>query len=212
MPRPSRRAFAAWSALAVLLLAAMAWQPSRDLLQTVDDAVWEWVVSAEQPVLVWLAELLDLVGSTVVMAIVTAIIGLTLWIRDRRLRAVTLVLAMATAQLTNVVLKYAYQRPRPPMPLISESTWSFPSGHSVMAGALVAVIVYVVPAGESTRRTWLVAGSIYVAAMAFSRVYLRVHWLSDVTAGVAEGVAVATLVVLLAGLAPSRNRITRTDL
>lgn len=205
MRAPSRSIATAWSALALLFLALLAWAPTREALQAFDDQVWEWMASAERPALVWLADLLDVVGSTVAMAFVTALVAGALWWRGCRWQAAAWTLAMVVPQLLNILLKHLYERPRPPMPLIAESTWSFPSGHSVIAAALITAIVYVIPTEEQIRPVWLVSGSIYVAAVAFSRVYLRVHWLSDVAAGVAEGVAVATIMVLIVGLSVRRR-------
>ena len=202
LPRP---VVAVWSAMALVLLALMAWDRARSALQTLDDAVWEWVVSIEEPALVSVSEALDVFGGTVVMNLL-AVVGFgAMWARRQRWQATAWLAAIVVPQVLNVGLKNVYQRQRPPMPLISESTWSFPSGHSVLAAAVVAAIIYTYLSSPEARGRWLIGGSIYVAAMAFSRVYLRVHWLSDVVTGVAVGVAVATLVILIVELIAQRS-------
>jgi undecaprenyl-diphosphatase len=78
---------------------------------------------------------------------------------------------------------------------------AFPSGH---AGATTAIVVTLLLLAAPQRRVrWWMAGGAFVVAMGLSRVYLRVHWLSDVAMGSLVGAAAAVLAVgsvaLLAG-------------
>ncbi|MFG3280935.1 bifunctional phosphatase PAP2/diacylglycerol kinase family protein [Streptomyces sp. NPDC048111] len=103
--------------------------------------------------------------------------------------------ALALASLTtNTVAKYATRRPRPvadTVPLVrrlakAPLTTSFPSGHSASAAAFAAGVAL-----ESTRYGALVAP--LAAAVAFSRVYVGVHYPGDVLAGCALGMAAAAV-------------------
>jgi undecaprenyl-diphosphatase len=77
------------------------------------------------------------------------------------------------------------------MSLVETSSWSFPSGHSVVGGAIaIAAVIVLVPAGPKRRNLEMLAIA-FAVAMALSRVYLRAHWLSDAAAGVALGAAIA---------------------
>lgn len=103
-----------------------------------------------------------------------------------------------SGMLLNVVMKYAFERARPSFddPLLALTTYSFPSGHvagaTLFYGVMVAMVIAKTPAWR-----WCVAAVfgalMMVALVALTRVYLGVHYLSDVLAAFAEGVAWLTL-------------------
>jgi undecaprenyl-diphosphatase len=130
----------------------------------------------------------------VAIALVVVAAVFLLW---RGERAETLVLAAGLA-LTYVgvhVTKAALDRPRPPDPLIGTDLSSYPSGHAAYAITWIAVAVTlgrVLP--NLASRFAIVVGAIVIAAVVgLTRVYLRVHWLSDVTGGWGLGAAVFCL-------------------
>ena len=87
----------------------------------------------------------------------------------------------------NLIGKVAFHRQRPPgIEMYTEASFSFPSGHAVLAAALYGFIIYFLwRQAESwrTRLTILFAGSMLIVAIGFSRLYLGVHFLSDVLGG-----------------------------
>ncbi|MES2263341.1 MAG: phosphatase PAP2 family protein [Pseudomonadota bacterium] len=112
-----------------------------------------------------------------------------------RRRALYWLLALAVAvpggMLINVLLKYVYQRARPVFetPLLTLQTYSFPSGHTAAATLFYGLLAaYCVMTLRSRRlRVALVTGAVsMVALVGFSRVYLGVHYPSDVLAAVLE--------------------------
>jgi len=120
-----------------------------------------------------------------------------LWVDadDRRATALTVAYAMA-AYAVVFALKAWFGDPRPPEALIPESGAGFPSGHSIAATTAYG--------GLALERGWLAdrrraAGvAALVAAVALSRVALRVHYLGDVLVGTALGVVVVAGVRALA--------------
>jgi undecaprenyl-diphosphatase len=68
---------------------------------------------------------------------------------------------------------------------------SFPSGHSILAAMMAVALVYVFAKAGKPARRWFFVAAAYAVAMAVSRTYLRVHWLSDVTIGLVIGVSSA---------------------
>jgi membrane-associated phospholipid phosphatase len=179
-----------WACSGLLFLAIVI--PSlRDTVQVVDDVAHRWVVIAEWRPLVVAAQILDFIGTAwVVWPLMIAVAGWLAWVR--RWEALSSwILAMFVSQLMIAPIKDLYERPRPTMSLADTSSWSFPSGHSVVGAAIaVSAVIVLIPAGPK-RRNLEMAAVAFAIVMALSRVYLRAHWLSDVAAGAALGAAIA---------------------
>ena len=121
----------------------------------------------------------------------------------------TLVLAMSGGMLLNLGIKSIFQRARPSFedPLITLSSFSFPSGHTSGAtlfyGVLTAYLVCV-SRGWGLRVLLAGAGAAMVALVALSRVYLGAHFLSDVLAAMA--VSVGWLTICITAMSTLRRR------
>ena len=95
------------------------------------------------------------------------------------------------AELVTALAKTFFHRGRPPDSIVDVVGYSFPSGHAVAGAATaVALVLVLLPPGRERLR-WELASVGLAFVMAFSRVYLRAHWLSDVAAGVLLGAGVA---------------------
>ena len=168
-----------------------------------DVAAW-WAAHRAEPwttgVLAW-----TLLHDTVPLLIATGVVAVAGWARGERRWVALLAMAVPGVQGLNVGLKHLFQRARPALddPVLALHTFSFPSGH--VAGATVFYGVLAawtlarhrrVPGeggGVPPRHAAVVAAcALAVAAVAFSRVYLGVHFVSDVVAGCAEGLAWGT--------------------
>jgi undecaprenyl-diphosphatase len=189
-PVATRIALGLW-AFSALLFLAIAFPALREAVQVVDDAVHRWVLSAEWGPAVVTAQILDFIGTAwVVWPLMAAVAGWLAW-RRRWEALLSWVVTMIVSQLMVGPVKDLYMRPRPTMSLAETSSWSFPSGHSVVGAAIaVAAVIVLVPAGPKRRNLEIVAAG-FAVVMALSRVYLRAHWLSDVAAGAALGAAIA---------------------
>jgi undecaprenyl-diphosphatase len=151
-------------------------------------------------------------GGRSVLLLVTAAVVLYLWL-DRTYHAMWLVLGAAVGgQLLSAVLKAVFARPRPDVvPHLTPAAFSsFPSGHSVSAAAVYLTLALLL--ARLTDRTRLRLYVLSVAALVtllvgFSRVYLGVHYPTDVLAGWAAGSAWAACCWLLAGFLQRRGAI-----
>lgn len=147
-----------------------------------------------------------IVGGTVGMVVVGAlVIALLVW-RRRRADAATLAIAMIAVVAVGATMAAVIGRTRPADSLAERMATSFPSGHTAVA-TTVAVILAL-----SLRRwyVWLL-GAGWVVVMMWSRTYLNAHWLSDVVAGMLEGVAVAALVWIAVQAARDRHALRNAD-
>ncbi|WP_214370015.1 phosphatase PAP2 family protein [Pseudonocardia sp. H11422] len=140
-----------------------------------------------------LAVAVTTIGSTAAMALLAVLVGGWLWIRDRRPDAVFLAVAMAGASVVFRLLKLAFDRPRPPPVdrLVAETNESLPSGHATMSIVVIGALVALAWAGRrlATRIGLVVAAALWVGAVGVTRLYLGVHWFSDVLAGWLVGAA-----------------------
>lgn len=146
------------------------------------------------------------------LMLMTAVFIGSLYRRGARYWIAAVLLAVPGGMLLNVLLKYIFQRARPSFdePLVQLATYSFPSGHTSGAtlfyGVLAAYLV--MHAGSAAARLGiLLAAAAMVALVAFSRVYLGAHYLSDVLAGVAAGSA--WLAVCITGISTLRRQRAR---
>ena len=133
-------------------------------------------------------------GSGYALAVVTALVAVYLARQHDRLAAMGWIAAQAGGWLLNYALKEAFERTRPSFadPLLAATSWSFPSGHAMGTFILLGVGSYLFLRNV---RSWSAAAVVITLAlswcvvMAFSRLYLGVHFASDVVAGLIAGVA-----------------------
>ncbi|GAA2740687.1 hypothetical protein GCM10009868_03780 [Terrabacter aerolatus] len=161
-----------------------------------------------------LALAVNLLLGTLVAPVLLVVVCATIWVRSRFV-ATTVAMLTAVGWFSVEVGKLLVQRTRPPATavhaLVSETAAdSYPSGHTAFAaGALFAVVAALALAGRSTRAAWMI-GVPVVAVVALSRLYLGVHYLSDVIASVVF--AGASILVAVAVVQPWLMRLQHADL
>ncbi|MAF88783.1 MAG: phosphoesterase [Pseudomonas sp.] len=110
------------------------------------------------------------------------------------------ILTLLGTALANGALKATFGRVRPEVLMEPLSSYSFPSGHSSAAFAFFLTLGVLAGRGQPPRLrlAWLVLASLPATAIALSRVYLGVHWTTDVTAGalLAASICAASLTLV----------------
>jgi undecaprenyl-diphosphatase len=172
----------------------------------VDAAVTNWFVDHRTPALTGFLRLVSFLGYPPQSLLIAALIVGLVWWRSQEVAPTVVLAGMALfASLLSSSTKLLVARERPPadIRLAYVRSYSFPSGH-VTTTTVLAVGLLVVTAGALTGAVlWLarVVAVVAVVLMAVSRMYLGVHWFSDVVGGALLGAAVAMLgAVLLARL------------
>jgi len=172
-----------------------------DPLTVIDVRVAEWFHTRAIPVLTQcMLVITNLQGPTGISILMVLAVAYLAWKRDWYW-LLCLMVTVPSGMLLNVLMKYAFHRARPSFdhPLLVLSSYSFPSGHAAGAtlfyGVLSAMLVSKI--GPWRWRVIIVLTALtLVILVALSRIYLGVHYLSDVLGGFAEAMAWLTLCLL----------------
>ncbi|WP_207207767.1 phosphatase PAP2 family protein [Methylibium sp. Pch-M] len=144
--------------------------------------------------------LLTRFGDTATLTVLCTVVAVWLWVVRKRWLALAWVIAIAGNGVLNTTLKGIFERVRPlhEHGLVHELGWSFPSGHS--SGAVVAYGMLAYIAMRRLPPAWHLPALLLATAIAFttgcSRIFLQVHFASDVLAGFASGLAWLTVCVV----------------
>jgi len=162
--------------------------------QAFDDAVLQWVADHRSPKLEPIMLEITFLGTGTVVMMIVAVSGMFLWLSRHRYSAMLLVVATLGGILLNNLLKAGFGRPRPQIfdwgtHVVSTS---FPSGHAMSAAVVYGTVAYL--AARLQRRhlhrvLTLLCVAILILLIGASRVYLGVHYPSDVIAGIMIGLA-----------------------
>lgn len=186
MAAPSRGGVVALAGPAAGLAVVAAVAPAR--LLRLDRPIAEAVRGED---LVFVLDQLTRAGSQRLGIAIAVVAAVVLWKRCRPLATAWPVL-VASAIATDVTLKLAVDRPRPPDPEIGTALGSFPSGHVLMAVVVFGMFpptLYVLTRNAIALWGAVVAFAATVFVVAYSRVYLGAHWPSDTVASVFLGAA-----------------------
>jgi undecaprenyl-diphosphatase len=168
----------------------------------VDTRLANWLHDHASPGWTSFFERVTWLGNVPVLVSVTATAAAVLAWKRSRMELLLLILAVVGAEILTVGLKLGFHRERPFFsdPLASESSYSFPSGHASVSLAVYGTIAFIAARQLSNvraRLALLVAAAILIMLIGISRLYLGVHFLTDVIAGFSLGLAWVTLCVLL---------------
>ena len=186
--------------IAIFLLAWLAENVAAQHTVKFDSSVRAAVHAYATPVLTRLMFAISFMGSGGLIASAVLAFVLFAYFEWRR-AAIWLAVTLAGALVLELTLKFAFHRPRPvpffgPVP----RTYSFPSGHSLFSfcfyGVLAGLLAGRVRSKPARVLVWVVAASL-VIAIGLSRIYLGVHYPSDVVAGYLTGAIWAASMVAL---------------
>ena len=169
----------------------------------VDTRLADWLHEHASPDLTTFFEAVTRLGNVSTLLVVVLLTSAVLWRKGWIAELQLLVLAGVGAEIITVGLKHGFQRDRPFFsdPLATESSYSFPSGHASVSLAVYGTLGFIAARHLGSRRAQfavLAGTTVLVLLIGFSRLYLGVHFLSDVIAGYSLGIAwVALCVVLL---------------
>ena len=177
-------------------------QEESPVLQEIDSSVHSWARDQRSDGSTLFFTAFTQLGSPVGLGIIVVLVAATLALRGRYRWAAYLLFTTAVGSLLVVQLKVIFSRARPDLAAAIRSAhgYSFPSGHAMGTTIVFGALSYLILRMHQpwkTRAAGLSAAVCVIVAVSLSRVYLGVHWISDIGAGLAAG----TLWVLVTTLA-----------
>ncbi len=162
-------------------------------LQDLDNVIYKGIKNWQSKELTQGFKVITNLGGTVGLFYIALVTIFILLLCHKRKLGIAIALNLIISSVVYMVLKSIIQRPRPPVEerLIEEIGYSFPSGHSTnsMAFYLLAIcLIYQNIKNEKLRNILCIILSIFPIMIGFSRVYLRVHYMSDMIAGFCLGI------------------------
>ena len=219
-PHGAHKSKASRGATAPLLLALAAVLVPMLLFEALAEDVWErhafqpdiptlqWLHAHSSPFLDALMLRATFIGGTSVALPLAAMIGLGLWLAGRRREALFGTIGVGGACVIDLVAKAVFHRARPHLwlSIAPQHDYGFPSGHAMLSSSIVAVLLFLLWRSRAVSRSALgrtvqvlgtLAGVGFVLLVGVSRLYLGVHYPSDVLAGWAASLAWVSSVHLI---------------
>jgi undecaprenyl-diphosphatase len=192
----------------VLVLVAAAWLfgaiaeqvAGHGPVTLVDVQIANWFHAHATPAITRLMLFITTWNSVAGVLMMTAVTGVVLWRREQRHWLLALVATVPGGDAVNVLMKVSFARARPSFinPIVTLDTFSFPSGHAASAALFYGFLACLLMrhALPIRQRAMIVGAAVLmVVLVGFSRIYLGAHYLTDVLAGAAEGLAWLTICI-----------------
>src|SRR3954467_13138514 len=166
---------------------------SRDAAtRQLDNSITAWFQAHATATLTTFWRTVSFFGSVIFLTVAAAIVATILAVRRSFYRLLSVALALGGGAFLNLVLKHLFHRHRPVLenPLVTLSSFGFPSGHTMGATIFYGLLALIV---AHSIRSWsgrvLVGGvaAVIVALIGISRIYLGAHYFTDVIGAIAVG-------------------------
>jgi undecaprenyl-diphosphatase len=172
----------------------------RDSFYSVNLNVNLWSASINKGFFTLPAQLIAVIFDTTALAAISLVVAILLFILHQRRYGLLLLGAMAGDALLVELFKTVIMSPRPLNGIVAESGYSFPSGHTTGSVVFFGVLIYFVWENWGSKKVKALTGGLYfsvTAVVGFDRIYLNVHWFSDILGGVFLGAFWLTFCILL---------------
>ena len=163
-----------------------------------DSVVYNFLVNNQNEALNNFFKIITQFGSALVLIIITILC--VIFIRDKKYK-ILVPANLLTIAIINIVLKNFFLRPRPnELRLIEETGYSFPSGHAMASTAFYGLLIYIAHEkieNKILRNTICIMLGLLILLISVSRIYVGVHYTSDVIAGTCFSIAYLILITRL---------------
>ena len=132
--------------------------------------------------------------------IISLILSAYLWVKFSKKDSIFFILTIMLGGGVAYILKDIIQRARPLNSLVTETSFAFPSGHATIAVVFFGLLIYLIfkkSKSKNLKLSALLISVFLVLLICFARLYLNVHWFSDVLGGIAIGLFILTGSILI---------------
>lgn len=184
--------------LTIVVFGLIVYSLNVGTIHTFDNYIYDAISKTINPALTVIAIMITNIGGPVGITIVTIILILVLPNKNHKKY---IVINLASILLLNQGLKFIFSRERPDINrLIEVSNYSFPSGHAMINTAFYGFLIYLIYKYVEDRKTkyiLIALISLLVIAIGLSRIYLGVHYASDVVGGAMISIAYLMVFTIL---------------
>jgi undecaprenyl-diphosphatase len=184
----------------------------KNSFNTLNLSINLWSASVNTGFFTLVAQTISIVFDTIVLAIVSFVVAAFLFLWRYRRFGLLLIGAMAVDTFLVELFKTIIKSPRPLNGIIVASGYSFPSGHTTSSLVFFGVLTYFVWKNWDSAKVKALTGVLYVsitAVVGFDRIYLNVHWFSDIVGSIFLGAFWVALCISLFKYLVSSGRIQR---
>ena len=171
-------------AVLVFVFAFIVHELFENKLQNFDATVYTFIISFKTEILTETFKVITFMSSPIFLIIVS---GLLFLIFKNKKYGLLSLCNLVFITLLNQILKFTFERPRPfEWMLIEEKGYSFPSGHAMVSAAFYGILIYLIwqtKIKTTYKKIWTALLAILIILIGLSRIYLGVHYASDIIAG-----------------------------
>lgn len=157
---------------------------------TIDKVIYNLIISIKSKTTTTFFKIITSFASVKFMIIISIVVLLLKKLKHIRY---FIILNIVNDAILNTILKFIFKRERPfDLMLVEESGYSFPSGHTMMATVFYGFIIYLINKSKYKKRTKIILNTLLtmlILLIGISRIYLGVHYATDVIAGFLIGIS-----------------------
>lgn len=168
----------------VIIIIAITQNLLQKNIENFDNTIYNFISNFISPQLSSVVKIITTLGSVYVIIPVYIILVILFW---KKKEAIWITINLFVIFIGNQILKYIVARPRPTVyRIVEELGYSFPSGHSMVSTAFYGLLIYLIyrkVEKKSIKWTACITLGLIIVLIGLSRIYLGVHYASDVIAG-----------------------------
>jgi undecaprenyl-diphosphatase len=163
---------------------------------TLNSQTFQLAQQIQNPTLTSFSKFIAIAAEPLVLLFLTLAISIFLYLNKQKSQAILLASTSIITALAIKLLKNIFQFERPISTLIQETGYSLPSGHTTFAVVFFGLMTYIFVKPKYKIPATIIS-IILVSIIAFTRIYLQVHWITDIIAGLILGGTILTISILI---------------